>query len=197
MKTQCKFCGSSNLSWFCGTHNTSDAVDGRLRMHDVSVHFVQGCNDCSETVAVVPGEQIAEHFNQLQIHPEVSLKNVINASDPVYVDLSALERLSGPERAAMLKLSIASEKPTGSVSRPSAHFAVYVQFAVSDELTKASPAPRDVMRERLWAAAQHDVFTNTGGIASMLDAGGLARVDYAQYQSVIDAGLRPLIEAGY
>lgn len=72
-----------------------------------------------------------------------------------------------------------------------------MQYAVSDELTKAAPVPRDVMRERLWAAAQHDVFTNTGGIASMLDAGGLARVDYAKYQRIIDAGLQPLIDAGF
>jgi hypothetical protein len=77
----------------------------------------------------------------------------------LYVNLDALQGLSATERAAMLKLAIANEKPTYSVSQPSAHFATYVQYAVSDELTKTTPAPRDVMRERLWAAAQHDVFT--------------------------------------
>lgn len=136
-------------------------------------------------------------YHQAQGRPDISLQDVLNGSERVYVDLAALERLSGPERAAMLKLSIAAEKPTGSASQPSAHFATYVQYAVSDELTKSSPEPRDVMRKRLWVAAQHDVFSNTGGIASMLDAGGLARVDYAQYQSIIDAGLQQLIDAGF
>lgn len=129
--------------------------------------------------------------------PEVSLQDVLDRNDRVYVDLAPLTGLSGPDRASFLKLSIASEKPTGSVSQPSEHFATYVQYSVSDELTKASPVPRDVMRERLWSAAQHDVFTNTGAIASMIDAGGLARVDYAEYQRIIDAGLQPLIDAGY
>lgn len=136
-------------------------------------------------------------YNQAQGRPEISLQDVLDGSKRVYVDLAPLDRLSGPERVAMLKLSLAAEKPTGSASQPSAHFATYVEYAVSDELTKSSPAPRDVMRERLWAAAQHDVFTNTGGIASMLDAGGLARVDHAEYQRIIDAGLQPLIDAGY
>jgi hypothetical protein len=97
----------------------------------------------------------------------------------------------------IIKLAIANEKPTCSVSQPSAHFATYVQYAVSDELTKTTPAPRDVMRERLWAAAQHDVFTNTGAIASMLDSGGLARVDFSEYQRIIENCIQPLIEAGY
>lgn len=136
-------------------------------------------------------------YDQASSRPEVSMQDVLDGNDRIYVDIAPLEGLSGPERASFLKLSIASEKPTGSVSQPSAHFATYVQYAVSDELTKASPAPRDVMRERLWAAAQHDVFTNTGAIASMLDAGGLARVDFSAYKSIIDAGLQPLIDAGF
>lgn len=136
-------------------------------------------------------------YDQASSRHEISMQDVLDGNDRVYVNLTPLERLSGPERASLLKLAIASEKPTGSVSQPSAHFATYVQYAVSDELTKAAPVPRDVMRERLWAAAQHDVFTNTGAIASMLDAGGLARVDYGKYQRIIDTGLQPLFDAGY
>lgn len=134
-----------------------------------------------------------DHANGRQ---EVSLRDVLDRNDRVYVDLTPLERLSDTERTTMHKMAITAENPTGSVSQPSAHFATYVQYAVSDELTKASLVPRDVMRERLWASAQHDVFTNTGAIASMLDAGGLARVDFSAYQSIIDAGLQSLIDAG-
>lgn len=127
----------------------------------------------------------------------ISMAELSTNAKQLYVNLNALQGLSATERAAMLRLAIANEKPTCSVSQPSAHFATYVQYAVSDELTKTSPAPRDVMRERLWAAAQHDVFTNTGAIASMLDSGGLARVDFSEYQRIIENCLQPLIEAGY
>lgn len=136
-------------------------------------------------------------YDHADRQPEVSMQEVLDRNDHVHINLAPLAGLTGTEMVSMLKLAIAAEKPTGSVSQPSAHFATYVQYAVSDELTKASPVPRDVMRERLWAAAQHDVFTNTGGIASMLDAGGLARVDFSAYQSIIDAGLQPLIDAGF
>ena len=60
MTTKCPECGSNQLSWFCHPHNKSDVVDGRLRMHDVGVNFVLGCDECSETVQVVSGDQIAE-----------------------------------------------------------------------------------------------------------------------------------------
>ena len=66
MKTQCPHCKGENLSWFCTTHNSSDAQDGRLRMHDVEAKFVLGCDDCSETVQVVSGDKIAAHLNQLR-----------------------------------------------------------------------------------------------------------------------------------
>ena len=64
MKTTCPECGSRHLSWFCSTHNTSGVVDGRLRMHDVGVQFVLGCDECSETVQVVSGDKIAERMTR-------------------------------------------------------------------------------------------------------------------------------------
>ena len=64
MTTKCPECGSNQLSWFCHPHNKSDVVDGRLRMHDVGVKFVLGCDECSETVQVVSGDQIAERLTR-------------------------------------------------------------------------------------------------------------------------------------
>jgi len=64
MKTQCSNCGGSNLSWFCRTQNRSDVQEGRLRTNDVGVQFVQGCDDCSETLQVVSGDKIAQRLNR-------------------------------------------------------------------------------------------------------------------------------------
>ena len=64
MHTKCPECGSTQLSWFCSTHNKSDVVDGRLRLHDVGVNFVLGCDECSETVQVVSGEKIADRMTR-------------------------------------------------------------------------------------------------------------------------------------
>jgi hypothetical protein len=64
MKTECTHCGSHNLSWFCKTHNMSDVQEGRLRTNDIGVQFVQGCDDCSETLQVVSGDKIAQRLNR-------------------------------------------------------------------------------------------------------------------------------------
>lgn len=64
MKTQCSNCDSSNLTWFCRTHNQSDVQEGRLRTNDVSVQFVLGCDGCSETLQVVSGDKIARRLNR-------------------------------------------------------------------------------------------------------------------------------------
>lgn len=64
MPTTCPECGSTQLSWFCSTYNKSDVIDGRLRVHDVGVNFVLGCDECSETVQVVSGDKIAERMTR-------------------------------------------------------------------------------------------------------------------------------------
>ncbi len=64
MKTQCTHCGGSNLSWFCSTYNKSDVQQGRLRTSDIAVQFVQGCDDCSQTLQVVSGDKIAQRLNR-------------------------------------------------------------------------------------------------------------------------------------
>lgn len=59
---ECKECGSYDLFWFTSTRNTGGAQDGRLRMHEVACDFVLGCHDCSETLAVVSADKIAQHM---------------------------------------------------------------------------------------------------------------------------------------
>lgn len=57
---ECPECGGTNFSWDYAKRNTSGVVDGRLRMHDIAVDFFLGCNDCSETVRVVPAGEVAD-----------------------------------------------------------------------------------------------------------------------------------------
>ena len=62
--TECRECGSEKLSWTPTMRPNSSVQDGRLRLHDVSCVFVLGCLFCSETLAVVPADAIADHLNK-------------------------------------------------------------------------------------------------------------------------------------
>lgn len=55
---KCPACDSTNLYVYPQIYNTTSVVDGRLRMHDLTVRFVLGCHECSETVGIV--ETLAE-----------------------------------------------------------------------------------------------------------------------------------------
>jgi hypothetical protein len=46
----CPECDSEQLTWFVSKRNAGAAQDGRLRMHEVAVEFVQGCDECGATV---------------------------------------------------------------------------------------------------------------------------------------------------
>ena len=66
----CPNCGSTNVKWNSGTKNYSTVVDGRLQMHDVSPIFYLACEDCSETLKILSGDEVAEIINKkkLEIH---------------------------------------------------------------------------------------------------------------------------------
>lgn len=68
MKTpsRCKGCGGVSFSWDTSRKTNSAAPDGRLRMNEVEFVFVLGCNDCSETLAVVSADKIAQHLTEQQ-----------------------------------------------------------------------------------------------------------------------------------
>lgn len=64
----CKNCQSDQLSWFCQPNTTSGVVDGRLKMSEIDVIFFLGCGECSETLKIVKGDDVAEYLNNnLQI----------------------------------------------------------------------------------------------------------------------------------
>lgn len=59
IKAKCPNCGSTNLSSpQISLVNTGPAIDGRLRMNEIVPRFVVGCNDCSETIAVLHEDQV-------------------------------------------------------------------------------------------------------------------------------------------
>lgn len=63
---ECKECGSADLYWFTSMRNTGCALDGRLSMHEVACDFVLGCNYCSETLAVINADKLAEKMTAAQ-----------------------------------------------------------------------------------------------------------------------------------
>lgn len=61
--TSCKNCGSRDLAW--QTHGVvrGAAQDGRLKVGEVVCQFVFGCNHCSETLAVLSADRVADMMN--------------------------------------------------------------------------------------------------------------------------------------
>jgi hypothetical protein len=55
----CKECGSKELTWFTSLQNNGSAVDGRLKLNEVGCIFVLGCDECSETLQIVPADLVA------------------------------------------------------------------------------------------------------------------------------------------
>ncbi|MGG5223461.1 hypothetical protein [Pseudomonas syringae pv. coryli] len=64
---ECRECGSSALIWFADYLNTSGVAEGRLRTNEVSCSFVLGCEDCSETLAVVKADDFPAYLTELQL----------------------------------------------------------------------------------------------------------------------------------
>lgn len=62
--TKCKECDSTSLSW--ETHNKTDSgvPEGRLRSSEVKCQFVLGCDNCSETLAIVSADKVASLMNE-------------------------------------------------------------------------------------------------------------------------------------
>lgn len=68
--TECSECGSKSLTW--GTHykTNSGVPEGRLRSSEVQCLFVLGCDECSETLAIVSADKVAAALSAQQSAPE-------------------------------------------------------------------------------------------------------------------------------
>ena len=61
----CKECGSDQLSWSSSVQNTSGVVEGRLRSHEIRPIFFLGCDECSETLLIISGDEVANIMTKL------------------------------------------------------------------------------------------------------------------------------------
>lgn len=64
--TICHVCGSENLEWDCCAQNHGCVQDGRISMSEVGVVFFLGCNECSETLKIVDGDEVAQVLNNIK-----------------------------------------------------------------------------------------------------------------------------------
>ncbi|HHN0562620.1 TPA: hypothetical protein ACRN02_006787 [Pseudomonas aeruginosa] len=60
---RCKHCGSNDLAWQTHSVVSGAAQDGRLKVGEVVCQFVFGCNHCSETLAVLSADRVADVMN--------------------------------------------------------------------------------------------------------------------------------------
>lgn len=65
---QCPECLSEDLEWNVSTR-TNGVADGRLNAHDVRAVAYLGCNECSETLAVIDDDTIARVLNEARSRP--------------------------------------------------------------------------------------------------------------------------------
>lgn len=60
----CKNCGSSDLTWDDGVQNLSGVQDGRMKLNEMQAILILGCEQCSETIVVVPVSVITDFLNK-------------------------------------------------------------------------------------------------------------------------------------
>ncbi len=88
-KAKCKNCGGNLNSWFTSNRVNSVAVDGRLKSSEISCDFVLGCDECSETLQVVPADEIASQMNaalSAQVQDESEIVDCLLSGKPFVFD---------------------------------------------------------------------------------------------------------------
>ena len=65
---QCKDCGSNNPGWFMRPTTLRSIPDGRLRMSEVSIQVVQGCNECGATLKILTPEDFLSSLGVPEMH---------------------------------------------------------------------------------------------------------------------------------
>lgn len=67
-ETGCPNCDGDRFSWSLSTRLSSSApLDGQLNSHDVIPILVLGCDDCSETIRIVEGDQIVNELMRRRV----------------------------------------------------------------------------------------------------------------------------------
>jgi hypothetical protein len=61
--TRCKECGSTSLTWFTQNTVKNGIQQNRLNTNDIDCIFFLGCDECSETLALVSADRIADLMN--------------------------------------------------------------------------------------------------------------------------------------
>lgn len=72
--TKCRECGSESLTWDTHSKTDSGVPEGRLRSHEVKCLFVLGCDDCSETLAILSADRVAGLLNAAARTPATSVE---------------------------------------------------------------------------------------------------------------------------
>lgn len=65
---ECRECGSEDLEWAVTT-STNGVAQGRLNSHDMYVVAYLSCNECSETLLEMDGDDIALVLNNARSRP--------------------------------------------------------------------------------------------------------------------------------
>lgn len=55
----CPECGSLEITWHSDAKNNGSSQDGLIKMDEVTPIFFLGCNECSKTINVVTGDDVA------------------------------------------------------------------------------------------------------------------------------------------
>jgi len=63
---QCKDCGSTRLSWTSHKTSVYGPQDGMLKMHDITIQFILGCDECYATLRMVPDDKMMNFINELR-----------------------------------------------------------------------------------------------------------------------------------
>jgi len=79
--TKCRECGGSNLYWSQCNSNKTGIAEGRLRTHEVTCSFVLGCEDCSETMAVIGADAFIARFVAAQAEPAALREELAHFKD--------------------------------------------------------------------------------------------------------------------
>jgi hypothetical protein len=60
---RCPNCGATELEWGSAVQTRSGILDGRLNVNELTPVFYLGCKGCSETIATLSGDDVAEILN--------------------------------------------------------------------------------------------------------------------------------------